>query len=195
MPGSNNVFPEPHFAFELSKDTLDEMKSKFSSYLNAGMSCSLLMVSRRFHHRFRILASVTALWLCNVAQFGVEWFCTIWQFSTEGEGHKSSVMQLELEIWRCFVLWDYSWRIVFGPVFLVVAETGLLLAQIIRRAMLSSISWTSEPALLDKFDIISAAGFIVAAATTLLTTVLIALVLAGHRFAWQNSAFRIYCLF
>ncbi|KAF9471984.1 hypothetical protein BDN70DRAFT_925900 [Pholiota conissans] len=145
--------------------------------------------------RYLVPATVTIIYLCNVVECGIQWYSTKWQFIDNGDTRDTVFMALftypsrlvvpanvlnivvlvlsdGLLIWRCFNVWNRSFRVISVPVFLAFAEGALLLSQTIGLAVIQNSP--NYPSMVGKFNSVAATGFVIAACTTLVTTTLIA---------------------
>ncbi|KAF8155095.1 hypothetical protein BJ912DRAFT_1152140 [Pholiota molesta] len=83
-----------------------------------------------------------------------------------------------LLIWRCFFLWDRSFRIILLPLFLLCVEIGLFLVQPVLRAVYNNLS--VSPTLARTFNDLVAMAYFSTFATSLVTTALIAYKILTH---------------
>ncbi|KAF9477403.1 hypothetical protein BDN70DRAFT_881235 [Pholiota conissans] len=188
--------------------TVNDEKSYIATDLNVSMVAALFMgmytiifvgtmyayMSRGVSGRYFVPVTISTLYLCNVAYFGLEWYDTKWQFIDNGESRDTIffsflvtpakihtpgnivntvilVLSDVLLIWRCFNLWDCSYRVIAIPVLLTITETALMLTQAIGIAIISS---TDKEKRLNILNNIAAAGIMVTACTNIITTMLIA---------------------
>ncbi|KAF8180187.1 hypothetical protein BJ912DRAFT_981492 [Pholiota molesta] len=117
-------------------------------------------------------AIITVQFLCNIVQIGLQWYSTEWQIVDNGDTRDSVFMSLldtpnwailvgdistyicfvladVLLIWRCFFVWNRSFRVISISLFLLIIE-------------------------IDRFNNLACAAFFMTFAASLLTTVLVA---------------------
>ncbi|KAF9470989.1 hypothetical protein BDN70DRAFT_939275 [Pholiota conissans] len=182
--------------------TTNDEKSIIATNLNASMFLALLMgiytvifggtiyayVTRGVSNRYLVPVTVTILYVCNLASFGVQWFLTKWQFVNNGDNIDTVflatldanakiatasdilnaiglVLSDCLLIWRCFNLWDRSARIVYIPLLL----TGTEGAEAVAFAVVPRTAISLE----SRFNKVYAAGIVIASCNTIITTALI----------------------
>ncbi|KAF9474454.1 hypothetical protein BDN70DRAFT_924594 [Pholiota conissans] len=142
---------------------------------------------------YLVPATVSALYLCNLAYFGIDWSLVKQQFVNQGgdrdtvflatvDNWGASVIELDLLnaatlmlsesllIWRCFNVWDRSFRIIFVPVLLTITEGALMLAQAIGAGVIPSNAFTEET----RLNTLVAVGLLMSGCSTIITTALIA---------------------
>ncbi|KAF8180185.1 hypothetical protein BJ912DRAFT_634111 [Pholiota molesta] len=149
--------------------------------------------------------------LCNVVQTGLQWYATKWQFVDNGDTRDSVFVSLfdtpnwssivgsilvftcfvladVLLIWRCFFVWNRSFRVISMPLLLLIIEIGLFLFVITYLALNGEVS--TNAAIVNMFNNFACAAYFTTSATSLLTTVLIAYRITLPRdkaFATKNS--------
>ncbi|KAF8188717.1 hypothetical protein BJ912DRAFT_968312 [Pholiota molesta] len=146
-----------------------------------------IYLTRRLSKHRLVPATITILFLCNIIQISVQWYVTKWQFVDNGDNRDSVFVSLfdglnwtylALEIpsyigfvladllllWRCFHVWNRSFRVISVPLILAITETALFCTKI--AIPLASIPDTSTK--------VVAAAFFTTSATSFVTTVLIA---------------------
>ncbi|KAF9472183.1 hypothetical protein BDN70DRAFT_971933 [Pholiota conissans] len=133
-------------------------------------------------------ATISCLYLCNLGIFGTDWFGIKQQFIDQGDDRDTIflatvddnwggltigvdllraaalVLSESLLIWRCFNVWDRSFRIILVPVLLTVTE-GAIVAGVL------PLSALTEQNRLNK---VLAAGLLMSGCSTTITTALIA---------------------
>ncbi|KAF8188730.1 hypothetical protein BJ912DRAFT_1042509 [Pholiota molesta] len=145
-------------------------------------------------HRL-VPATITLLYLSSMIQTGLQWYITKWQFVNNGDSRNSVFQSLigtpewsdvlyniaaysgfvladGLLIWRCFFVWNRSFRVILLLLLLVTIESGLFLLQIILHVIYSSGIVSMAAAA--KFADLLAAAYFTSAATSLTATTLIA---------------------
>ncbi|KJA17199.1 hypothetical protein HYPSUDRAFT_206371 [Hypholoma sublateritium FD-334 SS-4] len=141
-----------------------------------------------------VITAISLLYLVNVASTGVQWLFLKRVFITDGATREtafSTEVQVQflqtlltdifilivfvvadgLLIWRCYNVWGKSFRVIFLPLVLVVAEAALYLSIIIIACASNVDPSVNIQIILDKLT--SSALFMTSGAT-LLTTALIA---------------------
>ncbi|KAF9473263.1 hypothetical protein BDN70DRAFT_937576 [Pholiota conissans] len=135
--------------------------------------------------RYLVPVTMLILYISNLALLGIQWYSTKWQFVNNGENRDtifaaivdtnvgvsttvnilsaiSLVLGDGLLIWRCFHLWNRSFRVILIPMFLTVSE-----------AVAATLSPTAV-SLRTRLAKVAAAGILLAGSTTIITTALIA---------------------
>ncbi|KAF9474947.1 hypothetical protein BDN70DRAFT_924305 [Pholiota conissans] len=152
-----------------------------------------IYLTRQPSKRYVVPVSVSVLYICNIADFGLEWLSTKNQFVDNGTTRDTVFMAIDstpltiatigsvlnvisfvlsdaLLIWRCFNLWNNSFLVISVPLFLTFAEAALMFVQTIGSAI---VPLTSE-SLQTIFNKVAVAGIVLSACTTIITTILIA---------------------
>ncbi|KAF9477079.1 hypothetical protein BDN70DRAFT_934500 [Pholiota conissans] len=143
-------------------------------------------VTRNVSSRYFVPVTVSVVYLCNLAGLSMQWYITQWQFVENGQDRDTVfiatmntppkistavyiislfglVLGDSLLIWRCFNIWNHSFRVISVPVVLMVTETGELPINLgFYGVRLQNI-----------FNRVLAAGIVIAGCTTILTTALI----------------------
>ncbi|KAF9474459.1 hypothetical protein BDN70DRAFT_936646 [Pholiota conissans] len=196
-----------HQVIVLAGFTVDDEKSVIATNLNGMIFAALLMgiytvvyggtiykyTTREGSRSYLVPATISCLYLCNLAFFGIDWFITKQQFIDQGDDrdtvflatvnnwgeliveidflNAATLMLSEsLLIWRCFNVWDRSFRIVFVPVLLTVTEGALMLTQAIGAGVIPPSALTEET----RLNKVVAAGLLMSGCSTIITTALIA---------------------
>ncbi|KAF8186724.1 hypothetical protein BJ912DRAFT_451279 [Pholiota molesta] len=142
-----------------------------------------------------VSATITILYLDVMVGAGCQWYMTKWQFVDNGDTRDSVFLTLymapewsglvagisfgisyviadALLIWRCFFVWNRSLRIISVSLFLIIAETALIFAEIIFSA--KYIDVLLPPAIAGTMNDLLSTALFISFGTTLVTTVLIA---------------------
>ncbi|KAF9476769.1 hypothetical protein BDN70DRAFT_934790 [Pholiota conissans] len=115
---------------------------------------------------------VTILYLCNLGQFGIQWYLTFpvpFFIALNVLTVVVLILPDVLLIWRCFNLWGRSRRVVVIPALLTFTATALLLIQTVSVVVVPQ----SDQAAAAIMDHVATAGYIITAFTTLVCTILI----------------------
>ncbi|KAF9481901.1 hypothetical protein BDN70DRAFT_991526 [Pholiota conissans] len=178
--------------------TDDDEKSLIATNLHVSMLQALLMgiytvvfagtiyvyLTKQRSRRYTVPIAVSLLYIINLATLSLQWYSAKLQFINSGATRDtifaaivdiqvklsapififnalSLVLSDGLLIWRCFNLWNYSVSVIAIPVFLTIAEGGELIVP------------QSNASLQAIFNKVSAAGIVISACTTIITTSLI----------------------
>ncbi|KAF9471340.1 hypothetical protein BDN70DRAFT_939017 [Pholiota conissans] len=187
--------------------TVDDEKSVIATNLNGMIFAALLMgiytvvyggtiykyTTREVSRRYLVPATISCLYLCNLAFFGIDWFLTKRQFIDRGDDRDTIflatvnnwgnliteidllnaatlVLSESLLIWRCFNVWDRSFRIIFVPVLLTVTVGALMLTLAIGAGVILPSAFTEET----RLNKVAAAGLLMSGCSNIITTALIA---------------------
>ncbi|KAF9486095.1 hypothetical protein BDN70DRAFT_926810 [Pholiota conissans] len=187
--------------------TVDDEKSVIATNLNSMIFAALLMgiytvvyggtiykyTTREGSRGYLVPATISCLYLCNLALFGIDWFATKQQFIDQGDDRDTIflatvdnsgglaigvnflsaaglVLSGSLLIWRCFNLWDRSFRIIFVPVLLTITEGALMLTLAIGAGVIPPSALTEQT----RLNKVAAAGLVMSSCSTIITTALIA---------------------
>ncbi|KAF9486090.1 hypothetical protein BDN70DRAFT_926808 [Pholiota conissans] len=187
--------------------TVDDEKSVIAANLNGMIFAALLMgiytvvyggtiykyTTREGSRGYLVPATISCLYLCNLAFFGIDWFLTKRQFIDQGDDRDTVflatvdnwgnliteidllnaatlILSESLLIWRCFNVWDRSFRIIFVPVLLTFTEGALMLTQAIGAGVIPPSAFTEET----RLNNVAAAGILMSGCSTIITTALIA---------------------
>ncbi|KAF9471343.1 hypothetical protein BDN70DRAFT_939019 [Pholiota conissans] len=187
--------------------TVDDEKSVIATNLNSMILSALLMgiytviyggtiykyTTREGSRGYLVPATISCLYLCNLAFFGIDWLVTKQQFIDQGDDRDTVffatannwggltvgvdllsaaalVLSESLLIWRCFNVWDRSFRIIFVPVVLTVTNGALVSTQAIGVGVIPLSALTEET----RLNKVLAAGLLMSACSTIITTALIA---------------------
>ncbi|PPQ68993.1 hypothetical protein CVT26_001927 [Gymnopilus dilepis] len=146
--------------------------------------------SRKTAHRRKIILTMTLLYALYIFNIGGTCCVLYWRFIENGAFY--SVIEIGLErletsiamtpwlcafladalmVWRCFQVWDCSWKVVAVPIFLWILEiaAGIMLALV--APSLGSVESTNHATI---GNIVSTALAFLTVATTATTTILIA---------------------
>ncbi|KAF9474269.1 hypothetical protein BDN70DRAFT_885011 [Pholiota conissans] len=201
---SSGASPTLHDALAQLGVTTALEKASIGDNLNASMFQALLMgiytvvyVGTMYIYHLKasskrqlVPLTVTLLYLANLAQFGIQWNAAKQQLVDNGDTRDTVFLALYsaplrlwipanllnvlvlalgdgLLIWRCYNVWNCSVIVIALPSLLVFIEAALLIASTIGTAVVAQ----SKTGIMDR---LSAAGFLLAACTTIITTTLIA---------------------
>ncbi|KDR70501.1 hypothetical protein GALMADRAFT_144774 [Galerina marginata CBS 339.88] len=112
-----------------------------------------LYCKNRFQQRM-VVATITALYSLSVLQLGLQWYILKWAFVTNGATRADIfiatlatpgwfdvlvivcqelivILADLLLIWRCFFVWNRSLKVILLPAFLLVAEIGVAISQVV----------------------------------------------------------------
>ncbi|KAF8188736.1 hypothetical protein BJ912DRAFT_968361 [Pholiota molesta] len=151
--------------------------------------------TRSASKRYVVPVTITALFLCNIIQTGFQWYAIKLAFVDNGATRDSVFVSLfdlpkwvyvavdipayvgyvladGLLIWRCFFVWNRSFRVISIPLFLFITENTLFLTLIIFRAIYGGI--TPDVATAIRINDLIFAAFLTTFIASLVTTVLIA---------------------
>ncbi|KDR69171.1 hypothetical protein GALMADRAFT_145576 [Galerina marginata CBS 339.88] len=139
---------------------------------------------------------ITMLYLLCVGWFAIQWYIIKWQFVVNGstratvfaaifDGPTWNMLVLDITtflmyiiadgllIWRCFYVWDRSFRIIAVPLFLLLSETALYLTTtVFEEIVMKKIPLTVQDVVTTNSLLF--AGYFVSFATSLMATLLIA---------------------
>ncbi|PPQ85710.1 hypothetical protein CVT25_002478 [Psilocybe cyanescens] len=151
--------------------------------------------TKKAAQRWGVVTTITILYLLCLAQLAIQWYALQWEFIVNGETRQDIYLSIlenpealvlasfvtsysviivadGLLIWRCFHVWNRSLRVIAFPLFLFIAETGMIFAAIIINGINGSLILTQRAAMI--MNNLLAAGFFVSFGTSLMATLLIA---------------------
>ncbi|KDR69309.1 hypothetical protein GALMADRAFT_145690 [Galerina marginata CBS 339.88] len=186
-------------AIDISKDTSD-LNSAILWVFFAGIytmfyantvyayGTSSLLVTKGKAQRLLVVTTITAIYIISMLQVGTLWWITIWQFAEHGgddpiwwsalqdfNGLTIYILSDVLLIWRCFCLFNGSFRVMALPFVLLVAEICLMTATVAYRAL------TNEAATTSKKDALRGNGLYLATYITSLFASVLATSLISYR--------------
>ncbi|KDR81224.1 hypothetical protein GALMADRAFT_136254 [Galerina marginata CBS 339.88] len=153
---------------------------------------TLYLSYSRLSQRRIVVVAISLLYLLALVNLGLQWWLMQWSFVDNGQtrntvfftvynlppgvhitssiqGFLTIILADGLLVWRCFNVWNRSVRMITLPLVLVVTETALFLSTVIRLSV--EKLHPKDPQIINNLD---GAGYFVSAATSLLTTLLIA---------------------
>ncbi|KAF8186755.1 hypothetical protein BJ912DRAFT_970635 [Pholiota molesta] len=157
--------------------------------------CIYIHSTRSLSKSTLVSAAITILYMDVMVGAGCQWYVAKWQLVDNGDTRDSVSLSLwtfprwsgvvsdlsffisymiadGLLIWRCFIVWNRSLRIISVSVLLIIAEIALLFVSVAFQAKYRGV--ILPPALVATMDDLLAAALFMSFATTLVSTLLIA---------------------